>query len=468
MRYLVFLFILFQSLSSTAQNGYSIEVLVNGNKTNKAYLGYYLGNKSFIKDTVIGENGRFLFKGDERLGEGLYMYIDPSDLSFSEFIVGKDQHFKISLTKGDELETLKAKGSEENALLFDYTRYLVNHNTKLAELREESEKMDPTTASFQRNQEAIKLIDNELLDYQNDLIETGKDLVISKLLLLNKELEFPSTLADPDLNRIERYHYYMKHYFDHIDFSASAMVRVPAFQSKIDDYFDRLVVQHPDSLKLAVDRLFNLASVNPEVFQFVTIESVNKFAKSDRVFSDGVYAHIVDQYYATGKANWVDEERMTLMKTQSEIIKRSEIFTISEEVEGNDPSNSLVSLHSQKGEMLLVFVFDPNDSQTGIKLREMNSILSSFNKEELQLVTVSSMGTEAEWKSKLSAWNLLNNPQIVNIRSEVDAYLFEKNTNLGRRAPLVLLLDQNRRIIAKDETMASILELTHQALGRTE
>lgn len=468
MRTLFLTFVLFQTLTLSAQKGYSIEVVVDGADNETAYLGYYLGSKTFIKDTVVGVNGRFVFKGDEALGEGLYMYVDPTDLAFSEFIIGKDQQFKISLKKDEETASLTAVGSEENTLLFDYARYMMKQNEKMKALREESTKLAPTTTSFERNSQEIAALEKEIQAYNQNLITAKKDLIFGKMLKMNSAIVFPPALSDPNQNQTERYYYYMKHYFDNVDFSSPAMMRTPAFQSRIDDYFDRLVVQHPDSMKLAVDRLLTLANANDEIFKYVTIETVNKFAKSNNMYSEGVYAHIVDNYYATGKADWVDEEKIAVMKSHVEIIKRSELLTISEQVKGVDHQKKAVSLHEQLGEMLLVFVFDPRSSGIDSKLQQLFPLLKNYTKEQLQLVTISSLGTNEEWKKQLDALNLLQNPQIVNMYSENDAYLFEKKNETMNSVFMVLLLDKDRRIIAKDLTMDSFAEIMNDALGITE
>ncbi len=444
------LFFFLQMLSVTAQSGYQIDVTIKGFESDQAYLGYYLGAKTYIKDTVSAVNGHFVFSGKEVLDDGIYIIIDPKDYSFFEIVLSDDQHLSLSTVKGQENKMMKVQGSEENELFFGYLHYLEKQYEEMDVLKQDMEGLDPSTESYQRDEQSIALIEEKIKNYRTDFASKTKNSFLGTIIRLTQEMDFPEALTGPDADPIERYNYYMKHYFDDVDFSAAGLKHVPAFYKKIDDYLGRLVVQHVDSLKLAVDRLLNLASVNDEMFQYVTIETINKFAKSKIMGMDGVYAHIVENYYATGRATWADENTLQLMIARAKMIQRILLYRPVETVNGKDENGDAVALHDTKAVLTFVLLFDPSQTEQRQRFEAVKEVLAAHDPADLHLVSIASNGTYEEWKKVLGEWELTNQPKITNIYTETDAFLYSQTNQKKANSPILFLLDDQKYVMAKD------------------
>ncbi|MFI5222159.1 MAG: DUF5106 domain-containing protein, partial [Bacteroidia bacterium] len=69
----IILFLLAIPLISLAKDGHRIQIKINGFKNQKILLGYYFGDKQYVKDSAVtDESGRAVFKGEEKLQGGIY------------------------------------------------------------------------------------------------------------------------------------------------------------------------------------------------------------------------------------------------------------------------------------------------------------------------------------------------------------------------------------------------------------
>ena len=77
------------SVLSAQNKSYHIKVKLDGYKNDTCILGYRLGSKTYVKDTVVGKNkkGYFEFKKDTLLEGGVYIILmKPENYNF-EFLV---------------------------------------------------------------------------------------------------------------------------------------------------------------------------------------------------------------------------------------------------------------------------------------------------------------------------------------------------------------------------------------------
>ena len=121
----LFLSILTIATSAISQTGYQIEIKLANYKNDTLLLGYYLGDKQFVKDTAISKTGNFIFSGKEDLDAGVYMAVLLPQKNVFQFIIDKNNsHFSVQADAARLSAKLKAKNSEENTIFFNYIHYL--------------------------------------------------------------------------------------------------------------------------------------------------------------------------------------------------------------------------------------------------------------------------------------------------------------------------------------------------------
>src|SRR5687768_6732581 len=100
-------FLLFICLQSFAQSGYNIRFKVDGLKDTTAYLGYYYGESTFVKDTArVSNAGEFVFDGKQKLPQGVYFLVLNKTRIF-EMVVGQNQHFSLQTSTTDYVKNMK-------------------------------------------------------------------------------------------------------------------------------------------------------------------------------------------------------------------------------------------------------------------------------------------------------------------------------------------------------------------------
>src|SRR3989337_3403006 len=111
--------ILFISLNCLAQTGYKIRFKVDGLKDTTAYLGYYYGESTFVKDTArINHAGEFVFDGKQTLPQGVYFLVLNKTRIF-EMVVGQNQNFSLETNTSDYVKNMKVTGDVDNKLFFE-------------------------------------------------------------------------------------------------------------------------------------------------------------------------------------------------------------------------------------------------------------------------------------------------------------------------------------------------------------
>jgi hypothetical protein len=102
MRILYFILILsFFTTIVKAQN-YSIFGKVEGMPDGEVLLGYYYGDKQYVKDTVKSHHGFFHFESDENLESGVYFILLPEKQHF-QIILDETRNFSFE-TKISDLD----------------------------------------------------------------------------------------------------------------------------------------------------------------------------------------------------------------------------------------------------------------------------------------------------------------------------------------------------------------------------
>ena len=309
------------------QQGYEINVQINGLKNSKLYLGFHYGNKQFIKDTIqLNANGAGTFQGEEALQQGIYLVITPKKKYF-EILAGEDQHFSLKTNVNNFVNTLEFKGSEINQAFNEYQKFMMKQNQKSAALKKKLKAAKGKKDAKQRIQKQLRELDKQVTQKWNSVISEYPNSLLAAIIKGMKNVEVPdfnisgSAQKKDSLRWEKRYQFYKDHYFDHVDLSDSRLVRTPILHRKIDHYFNNILVQKPDSIIPQVDRIVGKTQGSDETFQYVVRYLLNHYQKSNIMGMDEVFVHIAEKYYLSGQADWVDSTTLAKMRDRVSKIK---------------------------------------------------------------------------------------------------------------------------------------------------
>jgi len=128
-------------VNSVNAQGYEIKIKVNGLKDTLCYLANYYGDKQYIKDSaMVNSTGNITFKGKEALAGGIYLFVFPNKTYF-EIMVDKSQFFSMECDQTDAINSMKVKGSQENADFYNYLQFIQKKSLEMETLKSEKSRL---------------------------------------------------------------------------------------------------------------------------------------------------------------------------------------------------------------------------------------------------------------------------------------------------------------------------------------
>lgn len=300
---------LFTVVSYAADNNYQIKVTLKNYQHSKLFLAYYLGGKTYIKDTSEVKNNIALFKGQEVLEKGMYLLVEEVTNNYALLLV--DDHtqnisIELDFKKTDEMKITGSTASSE------FVSYLKLLNAKRAQ-KDSLLKLLSQAGTAERKKEIQRQadgIDTWVKQYQKNYVRQNSTSLLSLIIKINLEYEPPVFSGTENEKKDKEYRWYKQHWFDNTSMADPRMLRTNLLSEKIDYYLDKLTVQDPDSIINSVDEVLGLVKPSPETYKYMLIDLLNKYARSNIVGMDAVYVHIALKYYAKGKAPWTDTDQL--------------------------------------------------------------------------------------------------------------------------------------------------------------
>lgn len=343
-------------LLATYGQGYRIELSAKGMAHDTVILGEYFTSRMIPKDTVVLDNkGHGIFEGPDAFKGGLYLiYFDQN--YFFDFLLDDQQQLSITTDTSDFIGKTSFKQSPNNDRFWEYKQLLKESRERASLLRKELSQAEQAADSA-RIQEQLNALDSHMEQFYSDLVSSSPDLFVSTFLAATRDPVPPEDILTGSPREIDsiRYMYYVRHYLDHFDVSDVRLLHTPLFDNKVKTYISRVVPQHPDSLKQAVDFLIAQSRADEEIFRYMLITLFNHFAESKFMGMDAVYFHIAENYYIP-EATWSNAAFLEKLKENLEANKP----TLIGETAPNIPMRKIPPEHFQMAALDSAIKNDPH------------------------------------------------------------------------------------------------------------
>ena len=311
------------SLFARAQSGYDIKINLKNCKDTLVYLTYYQFDKTLIKDTCTHiQNGKIVFKGKEKLNKGIYSLIGQQKAILFDFFIDDDTQ-KLELKSDSEFEIVKdlvALNSTRENDFFDYIKYIGKQNAAFQVVKQSTilKTKKDTLALYEKQKE----IEKNIADYEEKFLVQNKGTYIGDVLNIKMEklLKNVPKASNGRPDSIAAYNYYKKHYWENVDFKDDATMRNPFFTNKLKKYFDQVVVMHPDSIAVEIDRMMARPTQGSLIYKLMLAQLTYSYETSKIMGFDKVFVYIADNYFKTGKATGIYDDEEVIPK----IIKRAD------------------------------------------------------------------------------------------------------------------------------------------------
>ncbi len=438
------------TLNTIAKGGHSITIKLKGIADTSVYLANYYGPKLYYTDTAkADENGLCKFEGTDTLPGGIYAIIFPDKKNYFEFIV-TEQHFHIETSAEDILGSMKVKGSKENALFFEYLKFIDKKQLEVENLKKSLSKLEESDIkdSIEIVKNQLNEINKSVKDYKLKFIKDHKGSFVAKIFLASKEPEVPEEAdiqKELSADSLFKFHYFKKHYLDDIDFSDDRLVRSPVLHNKIEHYIKKLTMQTPDSIDAAADFLAKKSRKNKEVFKYVVHYITSQYERSNIMGMDAVFVHMAEKYYMAGECFWMDSTQLAKLVERAMTLSPLLIGKTVPNMTLQDTSGIWHILHKVESDYTILYIWDPDCGHCKKETPKLKKLYEKYHDQGIEVYAVSTQLDNKEWKkyireNQLNWINVSDSPEYPsNFRDIFDVF----------STPIVYLLDKDKKILAK-------------------
>lgn len=459
-----------QAVSAQTESPYTFKV--KGATDTTVYLANYYGEKLYYADTArTDREGNFNFKAVEAEQEGKYAVVLPGPKYF-EIVIADGEEIEIQSDTTDLVGNLKVIESANNKIVYQYMAFLKERRKEREKLLEQLEANEGKPRVTKKIKEEYNALNDKVTAYQKKVVAENPNMFAAKEIAVSIDPEPPVEIRD---DKTKAYYYYKKHYFDNIDLKDNRLVRTPVFHGKLDNYLNKTLIQDPDTVTRAMDKLISKLEPGSEMYKYVVHYSTYNFETSKIMGMDKAFVHMVDQYYTDDSAFWMDEEKLATIREKADQKRYTLIGLKAPDLVLQDTSGNWISTHQDLDEKYVVlFFYDPDCGHCKKETPKLVEFYKDFDKDLLAIYAVSSDNLDKRKKFiekyELDSIYNVGIPQrafddsdfatelITSGKSNLKSLKYQETFDVYS-TPKVIILDENREIRAKDIGVDKIGEL---------
>ncbi|MFN0276825.1 MAG: redoxin domain-containing protein [Chitinophagales bacterium] len=457
MRIIVPILFLFLTTRIVSQNAYEYHLKIKGVEDTIIFFGHHYGDKQYVIDTVsTNSKGEAVISGVKPLTGGIYLIVFPSMKNKYFELIINEPRFSLETDTADFTKNMRFKGSAENTTFYNDLNFVSNKRKEAEPLREKLKILDTQSEEAKQIKDQLAVINKEVENERLSIQQKNPELFYSKFLQALEEVKIPEAPLNPDGTKdsLFAYRFIRQHFFDNIDFSDERFLRTNLLYSKVKKYLDNYVPKIPDSINIAVDFVIEKAGADDEVFKFIVVSLLNDYANSKIMGMDAVYVHIVDTYYKTGKAYWLDETSKVKIISKSDRMKPTLIGKTAPSIILQDTSGYDIPLHSINKNFTIVVFWDVDCSHCKKEMPKLAEIYPAIKEKGGEVYAVYSQEEWDKWKN----WLKEHKYPWLNVGNLKLKSPFQQLYDI-EQTPVIFILDKDKKIIAKKIGVEQIIEI---------
>jgi thiol-disulfide isomerase/thioredoxin len=453
MKKIIFIFsFIISSISFIASSqNYTIKVKVDGLSNSNLNMGHYYGQHQYIKDTVTTDaNGIGIFESDTAWPGGIYFIVFPNQMHF-EFIMNGEKEMSFETDTINPATGMNVKESKENKIFYEYIQFIQSkqENLQLYQKKVDEFKESETEDSLGYYSELLDAVTKEIQTYKLSVIKKHPESLSAYIFLASKTPEIPKEIPLLENGKEDStfaYRYYKSHYFEHIDFTDDRILRTPIFYGKLNDYLFNVIPQHPDSAIIEVDKMIEAARPNKEMFKYILWFTTYKYETCGLMGFDAVFVHLVNTYYKTDQAWWVEKASLNHMIERSNKLEPILLGNVAPNMIIIDTTYQLISMHAIEANYTILIFWEPDCGHCMKEIPRL-SVFYKKNKEkyDMEVFAICTDTSLNRWKNYVNEYDLTwinangTRSATANFHDLYDIY----------STPVVYILDKDKKILAK-------------------
>lgn len=435
---------------------YSIFGKVEGIPDGDVLLGYYYGDKQYVKDTVQANHGFFHFQSDEELESGMY-FILLSDKQYFQLIIDETRNFSFETTAENMIGDMKVQGSLENELFYKYQKFTQQKGIEVEALKKEIQKLEKDSRKYNKIKEQIQAVTDEVSAFKLSYMQDYSQAFFVKLLYAMEPINIPQAPllenGEPDGNF--QYTYFKKHFWDHIDLEDDRMIRTPIFHDKMKKYIIDYTPQVADSINKSLDVLIEMARPSEELFKYIVNWATHHYESSKIMGHDAVFVHMVFSYFITRQTPWIDEVQLTNIIDKAMRISPNLIGTTAPYLVIPDDKGVEQDLHKVEAPFTLMFFYDPDCGHCKKETPLVKEVAEKYADRGVKVYAICTEFDDAMWKEFIAEQGIDDWINVIDLENKSN---FRGKYNI-MGTPRLYVLDSKKKIIAKQIDAVALEEI---------
>ncbi|MGE5354903.1 MAG: redoxin family protein [Deltaproteobacteria bacterium] len=445
----VLLFAFINLIHLNAQKHHELKFNISNYENDTLLLAYFYGEKQLVKDTIFAlKKGIFEYKSDSILDPGVYIGLLYPSKEYFQFLID-DSEFKFTINVDyKDLQNISSKASKDNKLFFEYLGYISEKNKLAKALNEEKSKITDQKGDTGEVDKKLDDLDKEVNAFQMKLINENPKTLTAMLIKANRDVQLPEFAGTSEEVNLKKFNFYKTHYFDNIDFQNPATLFSPFIHNKIESFMENLTAPIPDSINLTIDYILRKMPVNSEIWKYYVAHFLNKYAKSQYVGMDGVYVHIVKNYYAKGLTPWVEQDKLIKIIDNAVRMENVLIGKTAPDLKLYREDKTPVKISEIIADFTVLVFWKPDCGHCKTTMHSIVEFQDKYRDKGIKVVSVcTKMGNKISecWSmaKELKMENLF-----LNLGDENNSSNFHSEYNI-QTTPAIFVLDKNKKILIK-------------------
>ena len=467
MRGFFFGLLLFCFYAPLYSQGHEITFKVKNYDNDTLIVGNFFANRQVVVDTLLkSDKNKFTLAGKDRLKPGMYLVLLWPYNNFAQFLVAEDeQKFEVILDT-ETFNDVKFKNSKQNDLFYSYLTYLGKKKEEVNTINQKREEAKAKGLVDENAEKKFKELNEEVSQYQKELVSKHKNTLFSKLIQSNFSDDIPEFEGEEDEIQMQKYLWYKKHYFDYIDLGDSVHLRMPYLHQKLTYYMENLTPLHPDSIITSIDYLLEKMRPSSETFRYYLSHFYNDIIKKRMVGMDAVIVHMVDKYYAAGKAPWLDQENIDKITDNANRLRGTLIGKTAPNIKLYQEDGTPWELYKDSSEYLVLIFWAPECGHCTKSMPKYLAFNEKYKEKGVKMVTVCTK-TGPKYKN---CWEGVKEKNMEGLLNLGDQYLKSnyKTKFDVRQTPKLYILSRDKEILLKDVPADALESLMDEVIKMQE
>ena len=214
------------------------------------------------------------------------------------------------------------KKGTDTQLFYEYLAFIQEMREKRAPIDARAQDSTLTEAEKAQLTQDLEVLNLQVEAQQYRIQEEHGHTLFAKMIRMVQEPDVPEAPLDAANPQLWRYYRFRDMYWERVDFSDGRLVRDPALHNLLEQYWNGVMPQLPDTALVEVNKLITKAKGDPDMFKYLVHFFTFSAEKSQVMCMDKVFVDLVDRYYASGEADWLNEEQLKKVTDRAEDLRR--------------------------------------------------------------------------------------------------------------------------------------------------